>query len=193
LAALSGSLLGTSAAIALAQQPDIVTGEVVHLERGKLIVVRSAGGDTTYTLSPTVVVPADVAVGKGVIIEFEPGTGAHQIRSLTTTSAAISPGTTAETVIQDTQTEDVGTRTILTGTEPTVTGTVQTYVPGESVTVLDSKGSRFTYVLAPGARVPRYVIRGKKVTVFAAKGQTRATYVIEKEGDEIKIRAKAKD
>jgi hypothetical protein len=53
--------------------------------------------------------------------------------------------------------------------------------------------ARFTYVLAPEARVPRYVIRGKKVTVFVAKGQTKATYVIDKEGEEIKIRAKAKD
>jgi hypothetical protein len=193
LTAMTWAIIGTSASTVLAQQPDIGIGEVVHLERGKLIVVRTPLGETSYTLSPTVFVPADLAVGKGVSIEFEPGTTGNQVRKLSTTTATFSPGTTTETFTQVTRPEDMGTATLVPATVPIVTGTVQSYVPGESVTIRDSKGSRFTYVLARDGGVPKYVIRGKRVTVFVAKDQPGATYVLEREGDDIKIRAKAKD
>ena len=75
----------------------------------------------------------------------------------------------------------------------TISGRVESYLPGKSITVLDSKGSRLTYVLGAGAQAPAEIV-GKEVTVYAPtndQGGT-TTYEIERDGDTIKIKAKSK-
>jgi hypothetical protein len=182
--AATWSLVGTSTAIVRADEPIVITGEVTRFEPGKVIVIRSSGRETTYTLTPTITVPADVAVGKSVSLQIEAGTGGTQVvRSVTTTTTTTSSGGT-------TQTTEVTRETTATGTM--ITGTVETYLPGKSITVIDGKGARVTYVLAPESSLPADVIMGKTVTVYVAKGQPTATYLLERDGETIKIRAKIK-
>ena len=180
----TGSLVGTSATTVLADEPIVITGEVTRLEPGKLIVIRSSGKETTYTLSPSVVLPADVQVGRSASLQLEVGAGGTQLVKTVTTTTVGPAGTTETTEV---------TRTDVPG-GVMVTGTVETYVPGKSITVIDSKGARATYVLAPDAQLPEEVIMGKKVTVLVAKDKPKATvYVLERDGDQIKIKAKKID
>lgn len=81
-----GMALGAMSAALMAQQATsaqsttttttttTVTGSVVQYSPGQTIVVRSADGKTTtYTLGPSVSVPADVSIGRSVTLSTQPG------------------------------------------------------------------------------------------------------------------------
>ena len=51
-----------------------VDGEVVRYEAGRVIVIRGADNkEIVYTLAPSIVVPAEVKVGRRVTLYTEPG------------------------------------------------------------------------------------------------------------------------
>jgi hypothetical protein len=173
---------GTATATVRTDEPIIITGEVVRLEPGKLIVIRSAGKETTYMLSPNFIVPAEIQVGRPASLQLELGPGQTQVVKTVTTT--IGPGGTTETT--EVTREEVGSGMM-------VTGTVETYLPGKSVTVLDRKGARVTYVLTPDTSLPAEMIMGKNITVYVAKGQPRAVYFLERDGDKVRLKVKKVD
>jgi hypothetical protein len=89
-----------------------IDGEVVRYEAGRVIVIRGADNkEITYTLSPSVVVPAEVNVGRRVMLYTEPGKdGGTQLVSRVTTTSITSDGNVKRT------TED--TRTLPSGATP---------------------------------------------------------------------------
>ena len=48
-------------------------GSIVRFEPGKVIVLHEGDRDVTYTLTPDIVVPSDVAVGRVVTLTTQPG------------------------------------------------------------------------------------------------------------------------
>ena len=171
---------GTATATVRTDEPIIISGEVVRLEPGKLIVIRSAGKETTYMLSPNVILPAEIQVGRPASLQLELGPSQTQVVK-TVTTTTIGPGGTTETT--EVTREEVGSALM-------VTGTVETYLPGKSVTVLDRKGARVTYVLTPDASLPAEMIMGKNITVYVAKGQPKAVYFLERDGDKVRLKVK---
>jgi hypothetical protein len=161
------------------ETPIMISGEIVRFEPGKMIVIRSGGKEVSYVLTPEVVVPADITTGKTVNMQIENGPdGSQLVRSVTTTS--VGPGGQV-------------TETTETTTTP-LTATVEAYMPGKSITIIDSKGAKATYFLAPDAQLPQEMIMGKRVTILTPKGKPKGTvYVLERDGDEIKLKAKKLD
>jgi len=167
-----------------------VTGEVVRLEPGKTIVIRSDGKETRYVLAPNVSLPAEVQVGRSAILQLEPGIDGTSVVKRVKTTTVGSDGQVRETT-EITRTDPTGQTSRSTMT--TLTGKVEAYMPGKSITVIDSKGARVTYVLSAETQVPSEVVMGKEVTVFVGpKEQPSVTYEIEKDGNTIKIKAKTK-
>ncbi len=200
---------GTAAAVAMGQQattttgtqttqtttqnPDgstttvTVTGEVVRYEPGKTIVIRDPNkGTVTYTLEPSLTVPADVQVGRRVLIYTEPGDGAVRVQRITTvtTSSPSAPSMSSESPAPMTETTTT-TRSGASSTmaaEPagqtsqtvestkttrttTVSGTVQAYEPGQSITVVGPGKKVTTYTITQESKLPQDVAIGKQVTV----------------------------
>ena len=185
------SIVGTSAATVRADEPIIITGEVLRLEPGKTIVIRSGGKEVTYMLTPQVVVPAEVQVGKTATLRLEAGPDGNQlVKTVTTTT--VGPGGQVKETTETTRTDPMGDTTTTT-TTTTLTGTVETYLPGKSITVLDPKGARITYVLSQDSSLPAEMLMGKQVTVYVAKGQPRAVYFLERDGDKIRVKVKKVD
>lgn len=167
-----------------------VTGQVIRLEPGKTIVLRSNGKETTYSLAPDVSLPSAVQVGQTATVTVEPGPGGSAVVKRVKTTTLTPEGQVKETT-EITRTEASGQ--VSTSTMSTISGRVESYLPGKSITVLDSKGSRLTYVLGAGSLAPAEIV-GKEVTVYAPtndQGGT-TTYEIERDGDTIKIKAKSK-
>jgi len=165
-----------------------VTGEVVRFEPGKSIVIRSENGEVTYTLAPKSAVPAEIQVGRTATVQFEPGRdGTSMVKRISTTT--LSPDGQVRQTTDITRTDPAGRTT--RSTMSTLTGKVEAYLPGKSITVIDPSGARVTYVLSGESQVPADVVLGKAVTIHAApKEQGAVTYEIERDGDTIKIKAK---
>jgi hypothetical protein len=89
-----------------------VDGEVVRYEAGRVIVIRGADNkEILYSLSPTIVVPAEVKVGRRVTLYTEPGKdGATQLVSRVTTTSLTPEGDVKRTT-EDTRTLPSGTTT----------------------------------------------------------------------------------
>jgi hypothetical protein len=168
------------------------TGQVVALEPGRTIVLRSDGREVTYVLRPEVEIPAEIEVGRSATVQFEPGPdGTSTVKRVTTTS--VDPEGQVRRTTETTRTDPYG-RTTRTTTTTTQSGKVAAYSPGRSITVTDAKGYRTTYTLSPRATVAPEVVVGKDVTVYAPPSDPGAqiTYEIERDGDKIKIKAKSK-
>jgi len=161
------------------ETPIMISGEIVRFEPGKMIVIRSGGKEVSYVLTPELVVPADITVGKTVNMQVEAGPdGSQLVRTVTTTS--VGPGG------QVTETTETTTTPLM--------ATVDAYMPGKSITIIDSKGAKATYILAPDTQLPQEMIMGKKVTVLVPKSKPKGTvYFLERDGDEIKLKAKKLD
>jgi hypothetical protein len=161
-----------------------VDGEVVRYEAGQTIVIRGADNkDVTYTLSPSIAVPAEVKVGRRVTLYTEPGVdGKAQIVSRVTTTSISADGE-VKRVTEDTRTLPSGAVTRTTTTTNT-TGTVAAYEAGKTLTITRSDGSTATYVLNRKTKVPAGLVIGKSVSVVplaqAGSGEPTAqtiTYV----------------
>jgi len=171
-----------------AKQPVTITGQVIRLEPGKTIVVRSGNEEVSYVLAPGVAVPSEVQVGREVSLEVQPGVGgASVVRRVKTTS--VTPEGRVQEKVETTSTDAMGQTTTTT---TTTTGKVAAYMPGKSITVIDSNGRSTTYVLGADAQLSSDVVVGKAVTVLASPAQQGVTYEVERDGDTIKIKAKSK-
>jgi len=155
-------------ALAQATQTDAkyvtVDGEVVRYEAGQTIVIRGADNkDVTYTLTPSLVVPAEVKVGRRVTLYTEPGQfGGTQLVSRVTTTSVTSEGDVKRTT-EDTRTLPSGATTRTTTT--TVSGKVAAYEAGKTLTITRSDGSTATYVLNKKSKVPADLVIGKTVSI----------------------------
>ncbi len=187
-AALPGEvLIGRSVSVQRAS----VTGEVVRIEPGRTIMVRSDGAETRYVLSPSLTLPAGVQVGHTATV-LEPGPGGASLVKRVSTTTVGADGKVRETT-EITRTDPRGrtSRSAVT----TLTGRVEAYRPGQSVTVLDSNGARLTYVLGGESQIPAEVIVGKEVTLYVAPKDhdARVVYEIQRHGNTVKIKAKTQN
>jgi hypothetical protein len=141
-----------------------INGELVKYDPGQAIVVRDPSrGVVTYTLAPNASVPADIQVGQNVTLYTEPGAdgNARTITRVTTTS--VTPEGETKTTTEETRTDASGATTTTTTTQ--VSGRVETYTAGKSITVLRSDGSLATYVITSQSRVPQDLVTGKTITL----------------------------
>jgi hypothetical protein len=141
-----------------------INGEVVKFEPGHTIVIREPDRKVvTFTLAPDASVPADIEVGKRVTVYTEPSVegGTAVVRRVTTTS--VTPEGQTMRTTQETRTEPSGATSTTTSTR--VSGKVEAYTAGKSVTVLQADGSRVTYTIDPQSSVPVEVVVGKTITI----------------------------
>ena len=167
------------------------TGEVVRLEPGRTIVLRSDGREVTYVLRPEVQVPAEIQVGRTATVQFEPGPdGTSMVKRITTTT--VDPDGQVRRTTETTRTDPYGGTSHTTST--TLSGKVEAYSPGRSITVRNAHGYRTTYVLSPGTTVLPESLVGKDVVIQVPPSdqESELTYEIERSGDKIKIKAKSK-
>ena len=142
-----------------------VDGEVVRYEAGRMIVIRGADNkEVVYTLAPTIVVPAEVKVGRKVTLYTEPGKdgGTQLVSRVTTTS--VTPDGSVKSTTEDTRTLPSGATTRTTTT--TLTGTVAAYEAGKTLTITRFDGSKVTYVINEKSTVPADLVIGKNVTIL---------------------------
>ena len=142
-----------------------VDGEVVRYEPGRTIVVRGADNkEVIYTLSPTIPVPADVKTGRRVTLYTEPGKdGRTQLVSRVTTTSVTSEGDIKRTT-EDTRHLPSGATTRTTTT--TISGRVDAYEAGRTLTITRFDGSKVTYVINEKSKVPRDLVIGKTVSIL---------------------------
>jgi hypothetical protein len=145
-------------------KPVVISGEVVRYEPGHVIVVRPRdGGEVSYTLMPSLTVPADVQVGRTVTLYTEPGEeGATLVKRVTTTS--VTPSGNVKRTTEETRTSPTGKRT--TETTTTVSGTVQAYEPSKSITITRADGTQVTYVINDQSVLPTGIAIGRRVTIY---------------------------
>ena len=142
-----------------------VDGEVVRYEAGRVIVIRGADNkEVAYTLSPTIVVPAEVEVGRRVTLFTEAGKdGRTQLVSRVTTTSVTSEGNVKRTT-EDTRRLPSGTTTRTTTT--TISGQVVAYEAGKTLTITRFDGSKVTYVINEKSNVPADLVIGKTVSIL---------------------------
>ena len=140
-----------------------VTGEVVKFEPGRTIALRDADRKVvTYTLTPDVVVPSDVAVGRNITLFTESGTGGTTlVKRVTTTS--VTPGGDVKRTTQETRTYPSGATETTTTT--TIDGVVQSYVAGKSLTLTRPDNTTVTYVINDRSLIPADLAVGKRVFI----------------------------
>jgi hypothetical protein len=145
-------------------KPVVISGEVVRYEPGHVIVVRSRdGGEVSYTLMPSLTVPADVQVGRTVTLYTEPGEdGATLVKRVTTTS--VTPSGNVKRTTEETRTSPTGEST--TETTTTVSGTVQAYEPSKSITITRADGTQVTYMINEKSVLPTGIAIGRRVTIY---------------------------
>jgi hypothetical protein len=167
---LAGLLLGApalvsaqTAAVETAAGTVIISGEVVRLEPGRMLIVRASDGtEKTYMLTPKLVIPAEVQVGRQVSVYGEQtADGVANVTRVTTTS--VTPEGQLKKTTEETRRDATGTTTKTTTT--TVQGKVQAYLPGKSITVVKSDGSAVTFMVPEGSRIPPDIAVGRTVTV----------------------------
>jgi hypothetical protein len=145
-----------------------VSGEVVSFVPGKTIVVRPAGGEP-MSLALGASATGDVQVGQRVTLFTEPGADGTTTVSRITTTAVTPEGQTKRTV-EETRTSPTGETSKTTTVA--VQGTVKTYLPGKTLTVLKSDGTPVTYTIAQGATMPADLAVGKVVSIRSTPGGT---------------------
>jgi hypothetical protein len=146
-----------------------VDGEVVRYEAGRVIVIRGADHkETVYNLSPSIVVPTEVKVGRRVTLYTEPGTdGRTQLVSRVTTTS-VTPEGNVKSTTEDTRTLPSGATTRTTTT--TISGKVAAYDAGKTLTITRFDGSKVTYVINEKSTVPADLVIGKTVTILPTAG-----------------------
>ena len=164
-------------------QKTTINGEVVRYEPGRTIVVRQPDSKVvTYTLGPNVAVPADIKVGRTVTLYTEPGAG-----GATTVSRVVSTSVTPEGNVQrtteETRTSASGATTRTTTTE--VSGRVEAYESGKTLTILRSDGSKVTYLVTGQSQLPADLAIGKTVSILVLGDPSEpvaqtVTYTVEK-------------
>jgi hypothetical protein len=154
--------IGAVAAIAASQdtaanaEKPTASGEIVRYDAGKTIVIRHADGRVvTYALSPALIAPAEVQVGRRVSLVAEPGEdGVVRVIQLTTMDAAPSGPAAAASANRAAKTETT-----------TVFGVVTAYEPGRTITVTQPDRKEVTYAIDGQSALPSSLARGRRVLV----------------------------
>ena len=147
------------------------TGEVVRYEPGKTIVLRQGTSPAvTYTLGPSLTVPAEVQVGRRVIVYTAPDpSGTTVVTRVITVSPPATTGAasqTSSTTTRETTTQPSGDTTTTTTTKTTtVTGEVVRIEPGRSIVLRQPDSRVITYTLAPALTIPAEIQTGRKVII----------------------------
>jgi len=140
-----------------------VAGEVVRYEPGRTIVLRNHDRKVvTYTLTPDIVVPSDVSVGRNVTLFTEAGTGGTTLVKRVTTTSMTPEGDVKRTTTE-TRTHPSGAMT--TSTTTTIDGVVQSYVAGKSITLTRPDNTTVTYVINDRSQLPTDLAVGKRVYI----------------------------
>jgi hypothetical protein len=141
-----------------------ISGEVVKYEPGQAIVVRDPSRRlVTYTLAADASVPADIQVGKKVTLYTESAAdgSATMVKRVTTTS--VTPQGRTKSTTEETRTDAAGSTTTTTTTD--ISGRVEAYTAGKTITMLRTDGSRVTYTINSQSTVPGDVVIGKTITI----------------------------
>jgi len=137
---------------------------VIRYEPGKVIVIRAGDNkEISYTLSPEVMVPAEVAIGRRVTLYTAPGTGGTSTVTRVVTTSLTPEGNVKRTT-EETKTDSSGVTTKTTTTQ--ITGKVEAYESGKTLTILRSDGSKVTYLINAKSQVPTDLAIGKTVTIL---------------------------
>lgn len=166
---ISVAALASSVALAGSGQTETkyvtVDGEVVRYEAGHVIVVRGADNkEIIYNLAPGIVVPAEVKVGRRVTLYTEPGRdGETQLVSRVTSTSVTAAGNVKQTT-EETRVLPSGATTRTTTTN--ISGKVEAYDAGKTLTVTRADGSNVTYVINAKSHVPTDLVVGKTVTIL---------------------------
>jgi CHASE2 domain-containing sensor protein len=141
-----------------------VDGDVVRYDAGRVIVIRGADNkETAYTLSPKIVVPAEVRVGRRVTLYTElDKNGKTQLVSRVTTTSVTPEGNVKRTT-EDTRRLPSGATTRTTTTN--ISGKVESYEAGRTLTITQSDGSKVTYLLNERSKVPADLVVGRTVFI----------------------------
>jgi hypothetical protein len=145
-------------------KPVIVTGEVVRYEPGRVIVIRSTDrNEVSYTLMPSLTVPSDVQVGRTVSLYTEPGEdGSTLVKRVTITS--VTPSGNVKRTTEETRTSPTGETTTTSTT--TVSGTVQAFEAGKSITITRPDGTQVTYMINDSSQLPAGIAIGRRVVIY---------------------------
>ena len=149
------------------------TGEIVRYEPGKTIVLRHPDSRVvTYTIGPSATVPAEVQVGRRVMLSTEPAaSGTTVVTRITTVSTSAAPVSGPQTTVSSSRETVVkspgGAQTTTTTTRTTsVTGEVVRIEPGRSIALRGPDSKVVTYTLGPALTVPAEIQMGRKVIVY---------------------------
>lgn len=139
-----------------------VNGEVIRYEPGRTLVLREPNRkEVTFTLTPDIVIPEDVRIGRRVTLFTEPGDGGTTLVKRVTTTSMTSEGDVKRTT-DETRTGPSGTMTTRT---TSINGVVQTYDAGKSITLTRDDGSTVTYVINDRSQLPADLVVGKRVVI----------------------------
>lgn len=145
----------------------------------------------TYTLDPAMTVPSDIQIGRRVMIYTEPSDGSVRVARITTVTAPAkpagegdpqpmssqatsSPQATSSQRKTTTTTSASGTdsgapaqtmQTTTTTRATSISGTVQAYEAGQSITLVGPDSKTTTYTITTDSQLPKDIAVGKKVTV----------------------------
>jgi hypothetical protein len=172
-----------AAGAALAQSGAAVTevtihGDVVRYEPGRTIVIRGADRkEVVYTLAPDIEMPAELKVGGHVTLYTEPvPNSSNQVVTRVVTTET-TPGGTVQRTTEETRTSPSGVTTKTTTTE--ITGKVDAFQPGRSLTILRSDGSRVTYTVTASSKLPPDLVVGKTISVVPVVSTDPNTRVVQ--------------
>jgi len=168
-----------------------VTGEVVRFEPGRTLVVRNPERKVvTYTLTPDIVVPSDVAVGRNVTLFTEAGTGGTTLVKRVTVSS-LTPEGEAKRTTTETRTHPSGAMT--TSTTTSIDGVVQSYVAGKSITLTRPDNTTVTYVINDRSQIPADLVVGKRVYIRTMPVTGTDDLAVERVTYTTKTKSKTKD
>ena len=160
----TGALVSAPAFVAADDKPITVVGEVVRYEPGRVIVLRDAGKEVTYTLTPSLTIPTGVEVGRRVTLYTT--RGADGASTVTRVSTSVTPEGNLQRTVERTHTNPAGETTRTTTT--TINGTVQAYEPGKSVTVTRADGTQVTYMINERTHLPEGLGVGRTIVLRPA-------------------------
>ena len=185
--AMSGALMAQQATSAQSTTTTTTTtsvsGAVVRYSPGQTIVLRGTDGKmTTYTLGPSVQVPADVQIGRSVTLSTEPGANGGQAtvtrvevreanpadssnpNNMTMSPMSMSPSSpSASSTSSSTQSGTSQSQT--TQTTTTYSGKVTAYSPKQFITLDEPGKGSVTYVIDAQSTLPQDIAVGKTVTI----------------------------
>ena len=137
----------------------------------------------TYTLSPTVIVPADIQVGRVVTLSTEPSASGPVVVTRITTRTVASDGsmkTETETRAQSATGEQTMTKSTTQSGVTSITGTVSAYEPGRSVTFLLPDKSTVVYTVDTNSQLPSDLAVGKTYVVETTRTTSSGPLVVKR-------------